>query len=365
MGVALAARAGFRKPLLRRPSWLAVDDAARTALLAWYRAERRDLPWRRSGDPYAIWVSEAMLQQTRVDVAIPYYERWLKRWPTVAALAAADEEQVLAQWSGLGYYARARNLHRGAQAVVRDHGGGIPASVEGLRALPGVGPYTAAAVGSIAFGLPAACVDGNVVRVVARVAGIRQAIGARQRARVGKLAQEWLDPAAPGDWNQAMMDLGATVCTPRKPACGACPVAGSCKSRSRDPEAVPRKAAAAKVVTQEMQFAVVRRKGHVLLVRAPSGGLLGGLLALPGGDGKAPLARQVEGQTGVRAAVARSGVAVRHRFSHRTWEMRVRPAAWKAGEPTGPARWVAEADLPGAALSAAMRKALRACGVEA
>ncbi|MEA3204361.1 MAG: A/G-specific adenine glycosylase, partial [Thermoplasmata archaeon] len=175
-----------------------MDEAARTALLAWYRAERRDLPWRRTGDPYAVWVSEAMLQQTRVDVAIPYYERWMKRWPTVAALAAANEEEVLAQWSGLGYYARARNLRQGAQAVVRGHRGKLPASVEGLRALPGIGPYTAAAVGSIAFGLPVACVDGNVVRVVARVAGIRQAIAAKQRMRIEKLAQEWLDPAAPG-----------------------------------------------------------------------------------------------------------------------------------------------------------------------
>jgi A/G-specific adenine glycosylase len=342
-----------------------VDGASRRGLLAWYRAERRDLPWRRTGDPYAIWVSEAMLQQTRVDVAIPYYGRWLRRWPTVAALAAADGEEVLAQWSGLGYYARARNLHRAAQAVMRDHAGKVPATAEGLRALPGVGPYTAAAVGSIAFGLPVACVDGNVVRVVARVAGIRQAIDARQRARVEALAQEWLDPTAPGDWNQAMMELGATVCTPRKPRCGECPVAAACKSRGRDPEAIPRKAGTAKVLTEEMQFAVVRRKGHVLLVRAPSSGLLGGLLTLPGGARTAALAKQVEAQTGVRATVARSGVPVRHQFSHRTWEMRVRAATWKGGEPAGDARWVAEAELAGAALSAAMRKALRACGVEA
>jgi A/G-specific adenine glycosylase len=342
-----------------------VDEAARRALLAWYRAERRDLPWRRTSDPYAVWVSEAMLQQTRVDVALPYYERWLRHWPTVGALAAAGDEEVHAMWSGLGYYARARNLHRAAQAVAREHRGRLPETIEGLRSLPGVGPYTAAAVGSIAFGLPAACVDGNVVRVVARVAGIRAAIDRKQRARIEALAQRWLDPASPGDWNQAMMELGALVCTPRKPRCGECPVAASCRSRGKDPEAVPRKAAAAAVQTQRMQFAVVRRKGHVLLVRAPSGGLLGGLLALPGGAGTTPLARQVESQTGVRAAVARAGVPVRHQFSHRTWEMRVRGATWKGGEPQGAARWVAEADLPAAALSAAMRKALRACGVEA
>ncbi|MFO1536022.1 MAG: A/G-specific adenine glycosylase, partial [Thermoplasmatota archaeon] len=255
-----------------------MDEADRRALLAWYRAGRRDLPWRRTSDPYAIWVSEAMLQQTRVEVATPYYGRWLRRWPTVQALAEAGEEEVLAAWSGLGYYSRARNLHRGAQAVVRKHGGRLPASVDGLRSLPGVGPYTAAAVGSIAFGLPAACVDGNVVRVVARVAGIRQAITGKVRSRVEALAQEWLDPAAPGDWNQAMMELGATLCTPRKPRCAACPVAASCKSKGRDPESIPRKAAAAKVTTERVQLAVVRRRGHVLLVRAPSGGLLGGLL---------------------------------------------------------------------------------------
>lgn len=343
----------------------AVERPERRALLAWYRAQRRDLPWRRTRDPYAVWVSEAMLQQTRVDVATPYYERWLRRWPTVQELAAAGEEEVLAAWSGLGYYARARNLHRAAQAVVAGHGGRLPETLDGLRSLPGVGPYTAAAVGSIAFGLPAACVDGNVLRVVARVAGIRAAVTGRVRSRIGALAQEWLDPASPGDWNQAMMELGATVCTPRRPRCGGCPVAAACRSRDRDPESVPRKAPTAKAVPQEMQFAVVRRRGRVLLVRAPPGGLLGGLLALPGGAAGTPLARQVESQTGVRAAVARAGVPVRHQFSHRTWEMRVRPAAWVSGEPGGAARWVREAELPGAALSAAMRKALRACGVEA
>ncbi|HEX2066960.1 MAG TPA: A/G-specific adenine glycosylase [Candidatus Thermoplasmatota archaeon] len=342
-----------------------MDEAARRSLLAWYRAARRDLPWRRTKDPYAIWVSEAMLQQTRVDVAAPYYERWLRRWPRVLDLAGAGEEEVLAQWSGLGYYSRARNLHKAARAVAGEQGGRLPASVEGLRALPGVGPYTAAAVASIAFGLPVACVDGNVTRVVARFAGLRGALDAKARTRIGSLAQAWLDPAMPGDWNQAMMELGATVCTPRRPRCGACPVAAACASRGRDPEAVPRKAPSAKVRVETVRFAVVRRRGHVLLVRAPRGGLLGGLLGLPGGAGREPLGKQVEGQTGVRATLARPAAALRHQFSHRTWEMRVHAAAWKAGEPVGEARWVAEADLPGAALSAAARKALRACGVEA
>ncbi|HUR61395.1 MAG TPA: A/G-specific adenine glycosylase [Candidatus Thermoplasmatota archaeon] len=342
-----------------------MDEAARVGLLAWYAAARRDLPWRRTRDPYAILVSEMMLQQTRVDVAAPYYGRWMARWPTLEALAAARGEEVLAAWSGLGYYRRARSLHAAAQAILRHHAGQVPREPGSLRALPGIGPYTAAAVASIAHGVPAACVDGNVERVVARVAGIRTRLDAPARRRIAGLAQQWLRPEAPGDWNQAMMELGATLCTPRRPQCGQCPVASSCASRGKDPEAVPRRKPAAAARKQSMHFAVVRRKGAVLLVRTPPTGLLGGMMSLPGGPASVPLARQVAQQTGLQVDVARPGATVRHQFSHRTWSMRVRAGTCAGGRPAAGARWVREDALAEAALPAAMRKALRAGGVEA
>jgi A/G-specific adenine glycosylase len=344
-----------------------VDEVARVGLKAWYAARRRDLPWRRTGDPYAILVSEVMLQQTRVDVATPYYERWMARWPTAAALAAADGEQVLAAWSGLGYYNRARNLHAAAKAIVRDHAGRVPVETAALRTLPGIGPYTAAAVASIAHGVPVACVDGNVERVVARAAGIRTSLDGPTRRRIARTAQDWLDPGAPGDWNQAMMELGAIVCTPRRPACNDCPVAAACVSFRTEPqgiEGIPRKRPTATAREERMHFAVVRRKGAVLLVRAPAGGLLGGLLALPGGPATIPLARHVARQTGLEVAVARPAATVRHQFSHRTWTMRVRAGTAVGGRAAHAARWVPEGDLADAALSTAMRKALRAGGVE-
>ena len=184
------------------------------ALLAWYDLHKRDLPWRRTRDPYAIWVSEIMLQQTRVAAVLGHYARWTQRFPTVRDLAEAKEDQVLAEWSGLGYYRRARFLHRGAQAVVEEHGGEIPKTAETLRQLPGIGEYTSAAIASIAFGEPIAVVDGNVERVVARLKGPSKS-AASTNASIKNLAGQILDSRRPGDFNQAMMELGATICLPR------------------------------------------------------------------------------------------------------------------------------------------------------
>jgi A/G-specific adenine glycosylase len=209
-----------------------------TRLLAWYDAHRRDLPWRRDRDPYRVWLSEVMLQQTRVEVAVPYFERFTARFPDVAALAAADLDEVLALWSGLGYYRRARQLHAAARQVARqvDSFGGFPRTVEGLRALPGIGPYTAAAVASIAFGVPAAVVDGNVERVAARLAALdADPKAAPARRRVAEIAADLLDPARPGDSNQALMELGATVCTPRRPRCALCPLRQAAPAAAGDP----------------------------------------------------------------------------------------------------------------------------------
>ena len=198
-------------------------------LLAWYRANHRPLPWRGTRDPYRIWVSEIMLQQTRAQAVVPYYERFLARFPTIEALAAAPEAEVLALWAGLGYYSRARNLRRAAQAIA----GAFPRDYESIRALPGIGDYTAAAIASIAFQLPYAVLDGNVLRVVARVENDASDIGnARTRERFRAIAQEWLDPADPGHFNQALMELGATVCLPRNPLCLLCPIASRCRAHA-------------------------------------------------------------------------------------------------------------------------------------
>lgn len=213
--------------------------AFRKSLLQWFRRNRRELPWRRTRDPYRVWVSEIMLQQTRVAAAIPYYERFLARFPTVQSLAAAPESEVLRLWSGLGYYSRARNLHRAAKEIVSRFTGRFPFTLDEVLSLPGVGRYTAAAVLSITHGAPLAVLDGNVARVLARLGAMRGDLRApaRWRELQGK-AQRLLAPRQPGDWNQALMELGATVCTPRQPDCGACPLAGFCRARIRGLTAV-------------------------------------------------------------------------------------------------------------------------------
>ena len=203
------------------------------ALLAWYDRGHRDLPWRRTREPYRIWISEVMLQQTRAPVVTPYYERFLARFPSVEALAAAREEDVLTVWGGLGYYSRARIVHRAAARIIA--AGGFPRDYESIRALPSVGDYTAAAIASIAFDLPYAAVDGNVLRVVARVENDASDIGSSAtRPRFRQVAQKWLNRRRPGAFNQALMELGATVCLPRNPLCLLCPLAARCRAREQD-----------------------------------------------------------------------------------------------------------------------------------
>jgi A/G-specific adenine glycosylase len=206
--------------------------AFREQLLAWFRQFQRDLPWRRTRKPYSVWLSEIMLQQTRVAVVIPYYERFLDGFPNLHALAAAPEEEVLRLWSGLGYYSRARNLHRAAQKIVAEHGGEFPSRLEDVLALPGIGNYTAAAILSIAFEQKQAVLDGNVARVLARLGAVRGDL--RESARWQKLqkcADAYLEQKSPGDWNQAIMELGATLCSPKAPQCLLCPVAQFCEGR--------------------------------------------------------------------------------------------------------------------------------------
>ncbi len=247
--------------------------AFRRQLLAWYDEHARDLPWRESRDPYRVWLSEIMLQQTRVAAVIAHYQEFLRRFPTVEKLAAAREASVLAAWSGLGYYRRARMLHAAAKVVARDHEGKFPETIEGLRELPGIGRYTAAAISSIAFGEPVAVVDGNVERVLQRLLGKRLA-GEELWEAAGGL----LDPGRPGDFNQAMMELGATVCTPRAPTCLMCPVIELCAARGE----MAGRPKAVRQIKREIHYALDCRDGEVFLVqRARDASLMPGMWELP------------------------------------------------------------------------------------
>ena len=258
-------------------------------LLAWFDTHKRDLPWRRTCDPYAIWVSEIMLQQTRVAAVLDHYASWMQKFPTIAALASSTEDEVLSGWSGLGYYRRARFLHKGAKAVVAEHTGKLPQTAAELRNLPGIGAYTSAAIASIAFGEAAAVVDGNVERVLLRQTGSGEngtapngkARATLNAAEIQNLASRLIDPQRPGDFNQAMMDLGATLCLPRNPLCLQCPVQQSCKTRGEHPT-TKRKPG----VTAEIAFALIQRKhrgvNKVLLQQRPaSATVMSGMWELP------------------------------------------------------------------------------------
>jgi A/G-specific adenine glycosylase len=243
-----------------------------TRLLHWYRKHRRDLPWRRSRDPYRIWIAEVMLQQTRIAAVIPYYERFLKRFPTVESLARARQDSVLKYWSGLGYYSRARNLHRAAQQIVAKHKGNFPTDLQAALDLPGIGRYTAAAVLSIAYDAPLAVLDGNVARVLARLDANRGDLRTPSRWKLlASKAQDLLAQEAPGDWNQALMELGETICTPRSPQCNICPIAFACRARKLGlTESIPAPRKKRAPVHQRIAAAILRDpRGRTLLIKDP------------------------------------------------------------------------------------------------
>lgn len=238
-------------------------------LLQWYRQHKRSLPWRDSGDPYAIWVSEIMLQQTRAAVVAERYKSFLAKFPTIATLAAADEQSVLALWSGLGYYNRARNLHKAARIIVAGHNGQMPHRAAELKKLPGIGSYTAAAIASIAHGEPVAVVDGNVERVIARLHGLEVDKSTTTRRRIDELANQLLDPANPGDFNQAMMELGATLCLPRNPRCAECPLVDRCLTRGEH-KTTPRAPMQSKAISHALATRTRCGVTEVLLVQRPA-----------------------------------------------------------------------------------------------
>lgn len=315
-------------------------------LLDWYHRAHRDLPWRATADPYCVWVSEVMLQQTRAQAVIPYYERFLARFPTVETLAAAAEDEVLTLWSGLGYYTRARNLRRAAQAIAA--AGGFPRAYAGIRALPGIGDYTAAAIASIAFGLPHAVVDGNVLRVVARMENDASDIGSpRVRERFRNLAQSWLDVREPGQFNQALMELGATVCLPRNPQCLLCPLADGCRARQQGTASqLPVKLRKTAPVRIDATLVLARRGGRILLRRRePDARRMAGFWDLPTVE-DLPQAKQ-----GKRLG------AFRHTITHHHYTFEVVAAT---AAPSGPSfRWFDPGELADIPLSTTARKALK------
>jgi len=362
----LAGAATKRKKVrTQQPAEPAADRAA--LLLAWYDRHRRRLPWRalpgEAVDPYRVWLSEIMLQQTTVKAVGPYFEKFLARWPDVDAMGRASLDDVLRMWAGLGYYSRARNLHACAAAVLRDHGGAFPDTEEGLRALPGVGPYTAAAIAAIAFGRRTMPVDGNIERVVSRLFAVEEPLP-KAKPRIQDLSATLLGSSRAGDSAQALMDLGATICTPKKPPCSLCPLNDDCAARMRgDQETFPRKAAK-KAGTLRRGAAFVVTRGAELLVRTRAEkGLLGGMTEVPTSEwladqhDKAALT-QAPPLKAVSRWHRRTGV-VNHVFTHFPLELAVYtatvPARTRAPEGM---RWVPIATLHDEALPNLMRKVI-------
>jgi len=294
-------------------------------LLAWYDSNARELPWRSTHSPYRTWISEIMLQQTQVDTVIPYFQRWMDRFPDVGTLAASDEQEVLSCWEGLGYYSRARNLHRSAKTLVEEHDGMLPRTVRELEKLPGIGPYTAAAIASIAFGQDVAAVDGNIRRVLSRVFDVRElARSPAGEKKLWSLAENNLPQGRASAYNQALMDLGALICTPQSPDCDSCPINSHCQARALGvqearPVKLPRKRTPHHTVTA----GIIRRDGRVLLAQRPKNGLLGGLWEFPGGtleesdeDLRDCLKREIREELGVRVEVCEPFGKYKHAYTH-------------------------------------------------
>lgn len=293
-------------------------------MLAWYADHARDLPWRRTRDPYAVWVSEIMLQQTRVDTVLPYYEHWMRRFPSLEALARASLQEVLAIWEGLGYYGRARNLHRAAQHVLAEQGGAVPSSVEGLSRLPGIGRYTAAAIAAFAFGADTLALDGNQRRVLSRLFDLQVDPRTPEGER-GLLnnTHHLLPPGQASAFNQALMDLGAAICTARAPQCAQCPLKGACLARARGTQQNrPVRRRKRPPPHHQVSAAVLCHRGLVLIAQRPDGGLLGGLWEFPGGKRErnesleACLGRELREELAIEVDVGPLLGTFKHAYTH-------------------------------------------------
>lgn len=320
--------------------------AVQAALLEWYQVHRRDLPWRRTNDPYHIWVSEVMLQQTRVDTALAYYERFIRRFPDAESLAAADVDDVLKVWEGLGYYRRARNLHRAVAEVVAQYGGRVPNDPQEFGALPGVGPYTTGAVLSIAYDLPLPAVDGNVTRVLSRLCGVQEPVDqAAGKRRIAAYAEALVCSQRPSDWTQSLMELGALICKPANPDCGACPLANWCVARVDGvQDTLPLVSRRTAVRDVDRAVALWIDDGRLLFRRRPDAGLLAGMWDLPAtesdwgtwqvpGEREGALAAHLRDWGGRACRLVECVGETTHTFSHVRWRM---TAFWCTGPPPSP-----------------------------
>lgn len=333
------------------------------AVLAWYDDNRRALPWRalpgERADPYRVWLSEVMLQQTTVATVRQRYARFLERWPAIQDLAAAPLDDVLHEWQGLGYYARARNLHKCAQAVASEHGGQFPPSLDALRALPGVGEYTAAAIASIAFALPAAPVDANVERVAARLAAIAEPLPAA-KPLIRQAAVHLEPPARPGDWAQALMDLGTAICSPRAPKCLMCPARAHCQGHQAGiAETLPRNAPKkVRPLRRGVVYWLERSDGAVLLRQRPPKGMLGGLWEFPsaGWDTKSAIAADDPAIAALANTWTALNEPVRHGFTHYELELTVQRGIWTGKEPPDGTIWALPSAFSDYALPTLMKK---------
>jgi A/G-specific adenine glycosylase len=302
-----------------------IKSSLNRKLLAWYRRNQRSLPWRETSDPYRIWISEIMLQQTQVDTVIPYYHHFLKTFPTVSSLARAPLQNVLKVWENLGYYSRARNIHTAAQIIVKKFGCRIPDTLEEIKSLPGIGEYSAGAILSIAYGQALPAVDGNVRRILCRLFAIRKPVDdTQQQKQLQKLASSLIPPKHPGDFNQALMDLGATICKAKSPDCSRCPVASLCQARIKILQNVlPITKKASKIPHRQSTAAVIRNsKGMLLVVQRPASGLLASLWKLPGGfikageDTEKSLRRNVKEELSISVQPGKHLASVNHTYTH-------------------------------------------------
>lgn len=333
-------------------------------IVAWQRRHgRRGLPWQATRDPYAIWLSEVMLQQTQVATVVPYFERFLSRFPDIAALAAAPPDEVMRLWSGLGYYARARNLHRAAREVVERHGGHFPRTAAGIATLPGVGRSTAAAIAAFAHGEAAAILDGNVKRVLARHFGVEPAGGAASiESRLWKLAQSLVPPRGVERYTQGLMDLGATTCTRSRPDCGRCPVRPSCAAFRDGKAGEPlRRATAKRAPARPLAMLVIVAKGDVLVEKRPPAGIWGGLWSLPEAPSDADPSAAVAERFGLRVREVRSLAPFTHAFTH--FSLRVTPWLVRVGGggktlAQAPVTWLSLQEAGEAALPAPVKRLL-------
>ena len=329
-------------------------------ILSWYDQGHRDLPWRRTQDPYRIWISEIMLQQTRAETVVSYYERFLARYPTVQDLASAPEEELLKAWEGLGYYSRARSLQKAAKEIVARYGGQLPADLEKLRALPGIGDYTAGAIASIAFGIPAAAVDGNVERVLCRWDAIKDEVGTPTvRRQIAARAQALVPPDRPGAFANAMMEMGATMCTPKNPKCLLCPVREGCMGFAQGiAQELPRKAKKKAQRVENRAVLLVFCENRVLIVKRQEK-LLGGLFVFPDileESDPARLCRALEA-LGIRAAYDEKLGHARHVFTHLIWEMDVHAVVADEMTQVPGGQWVSRQELAALPLPTAVKAA--------